>query len=128
MTLPLPLPTPSAPRTRWLNLTAGSLPYFLTRNLPPKTLKIVFTPDAETALRLQTAWQFFRPQDNALFLPDWETLPYERFSPHQDLVSERLSVLWQLKNGLADALCLCRCPRRCSGLRPRRFSWGARFG
>ena len=100
----LPLPTPSAPRVRWLNLTAGSLPYFLTQNLPPETLKIVFTPDAETALRLQTAWQFFRPQDNALFLPDWETLPYERFSPHQDLVSERLSVLWQLKNGLADAL------------------------
>ena len=99
-----PLPTPSAPRVRWLNLTAGSLPYFLTRNLPPKTLKIVFTPDAESALRLQTAWQFFRPADNALFLPDWETLPYERFSPHQDLVSERLSVLWQLKNGLADAL------------------------
>lgn len=100
----LPLPTPSAPRVRWLNLTAGSLPYFLTQNLPPETLKIVFTPDAETALRLQTAWQFFRPEDNALFLPDWETLPYERFSPHQDLVSERLSVLWQLKNGLADAL------------------------
>ena len=103
-TMTLPLPTPSAPRVRWLNLTAGSLPYFLTQNLPPKTLKIVFTPDAETALRLQTAWQFFRPSDNALFLPDWETLPYERFSPHQDLVSERLSVLWQLKNGLADAL------------------------
>ena len=100
----LPLPTPSAPRTRWLNLTAGSLPYFLTQNLPPKPPKLILTPDAETALRLQTAWQFFRPQDNALFLPDWETLPYERFSPHQDLVSERLSVLWQLKNGLADAL------------------------
>lgn len=39
-----------------------------------------------------------------MFFPDWETLPYERFSPHQDLVSERLSVLWQLKNGLADAV------------------------
>ena len=100
----LPLPTKSAPRVRWLNLTAGSLPYFLTQNLPSDQTKIVFTPDAESALRLQTAWQFFRPQDNALFLPDWETLPYERFSPHQDLVSERLSVLWQLKNGLADAL------------------------
>lgn len=100
----LPLPTKSAPRVRWLNLTAGSLPYFLTQNLPAKPPKIILTPDAETALRLQTAWQFFRPQDNALFLPDWETLPYERFSPHQDLVSERLSVLWQLKNGLADAL------------------------
>ena len=100
----LPLPTQSAPRVRWLNLTAGSLPYFLTQNLPPKPPKIILTPDAETALRLQTAWQFFRPQDNALFLPDWETLPYERFSPHQDLVSERLSVLWQLKNGAADVL------------------------
>ena len=100
----LPLPTKSAPRVRWLNLTAGSLPYFLTQNLPAKPPKIILTPDAETALRLQTAWQFFRPQDNALFLPDWEMLPYERFSPHQDLVSERLSVLWQLKNGLADAL------------------------
>ena len=122
-----PLPTPSAPRVRWLNLTAGSLPYFLTQNLPSETLKIVFTPDAESALRLQTAWQFFRPEDNALFLPDWETLPYERFSPHQDLVSERLSVLWQLKNGLADAL-FVPCPRRCSVLRPRRFCWGARFG
>ncbi|HFC6387484.1 TPA: transcription-repair coupling factor [Neisseria bacilliformis] len=100
----LPLPTKSAPRVRWLNLTAGSLPYFLTQNLPAKPPKLILTPDAETALRLQTAWQFFRPEDNALFLPDWETLPYERFSPHQDLVSERLSVLWQLKNGLADAL------------------------
>ena len=100
----LPLPSKSAPRVRWLNLTAGSLPYFLTQNLPSDQTKIVFTPDAESALRLQTAWQFFRPSDNALFLPDWETLPYERFSPHQDLVSERLSVLWQLKNGLADAL------------------------
>ena len=100
----LTLPTKSAPRVRWLNLTAGSLPYFLTQNLPSDQTKIVFTPDAESALRLQTAWQFFRPADNALFLPDWETLPYERFSPHQDLVSERLSVLWQLKNGLADAL------------------------
>lgn len=104
LTMTPPLPTPSAPRVRWLNLTAGSLPYFLTQNLPSGQTKIVFTPDAESALRLQTAWQFFRPADNALFLPDWETLPYERFSPHQDLVSERLSVLWQLKNGLTDAL------------------------
>ncbi|EMS4119493.1 transcription-repair coupling factor, partial [Neisseria gonorrhoeae] len=33
-----------------------------------------------------------------------ETLPYERFSPHQDLVSERLSALWQIKSGAADVL------------------------
>ncbi|WP_153711147.1 transcription-repair coupling factor [Eikenella corrodens] len=101
MNLPLPKP---AQKSRWPQLSAGSLPYFLASALPEKPLKLVLTPDAETALRLQTAWQFFRPQDNALFLPDWETLPYERFSPHQDLVSERLSVLWQLKNGAVDVL------------------------
>ncbi|OAM45529.1 transcription-repair coupling factor [Eikenella sp. NML99-0057] len=101
MNLPLPKP---AQKSCWPQLSAGSLPYFLASALPEKPLKLVLTPDAETALRLQTAWQFFRPQDNTLFLPDWETLPYERFSPHQDLVSERLSVLWQLKNGAADVL------------------------
>ncbi|OAM34049.1 transcription-repair coupling factor [Eikenella sp. NML96-A-049] len=101
MNLPLPKP---AQKSRWPQLSAGSLPYFLASALSGKPPKLVLTPDAETALRLQTAWQFFRPQDNTLFLPDWETLPYERFSPHQDLVSERLSVLWQLKNGAVDVL------------------------
>ena len=98
-------PIPAAKqKTVWSSLSAGSLPLVLSQNLPQGTPKIVLTADSETALRLQTAWQFFRPQDNALFLPDWETLPYEHFSPHQDLVSERLSVLWQLKNGAADVL------------------------
>ena len=28
--------------------------------------------------------------------PDWETLPYDNFSPHQDLISERLATLWRI--------------------------------
>ena len=91
-------------KSRWLNLSQGSLPLALARYLPHKRLKVVLTQDAEQALRLQTAWRFFRPHDTAVFLPDWETLPYERFSPHQDLVSERLSALWQIKSGAADVL------------------------
>ncbi|WP_107928352.1 transcription-repair coupling factor [Neisseria animaloris] len=98
-----PIPAP-AQKSRWLGLSRGSLPLMLTECLPEQPVKIILTQDVEQALRLQTAWQFFRPQDNAVFLPDWETLPYERFSPHQDLVSERLSALWQLKNGQADVL------------------------
>ena len=101
MTYTLPAP---AKKSVWPGLSRGSLPLFLAENLPEHTLKIVLTQDVEQALRLQTAWQFFRPQDTAVFLPDWETLPYERFSPHQDLVSERLSALWQLKSGQADVL------------------------
>ena len=101
MTYPIPKPRE---KSRWLNLSQGSLPLALARYLPHKQLKVVLTQDAEQALRLQTAWRFFRPHDTAVFLPDWETLPYERFSPHQDLVSERLSALWQIKSGTADVL------------------------
>ncbi|HFC6749438.1 TPA: transcription-repair coupling factor [Neisseria meningitidis] len=101
MTYPIPKPRE---KSRWPNLSQGSLPLALARYLPHKQLKVVLTQDAEQALRLQTAWLFFRPHDTAVFLPDWETLPYERFSPHQDLVSERLSALWQIKSGAADVL------------------------
>ena len=101
MTYPIPKPRE---KSRWLNLSQGSLPLALAHYLPHKRLKVVLTQDAEQALRLQTAWRFFRPHDTAVFLPDWETLPYERFSPHQDLVSERLSALWQIKSGAADVL------------------------
>ena len=98
-----PIPKPRE-KSRWLNLSQGSLPLALARYLPHRQLKVVLTQDTEQALRLQTAWLFFRPHDTAVFLPDWETLPYERFSPHQDLVSERLSALWQIKSGTADVL------------------------
>ncbi|EMT4216911.1 transcription-repair coupling factor [Neisseria gonorrhoeae] len=101
MTCPIPKPRE---KSRWFNLSQGSLPLALARYLPHKRLKAVLTQDAEQALRLQTTWRFFRPHDTAVFLPDWETLPYERFSPHQDLVSERLSALWQIKSGAADVL------------------------
>ena len=101
MNFPIPAP---AQKSRWLGLTRGSLPWALAQNLPADRLKVILTQDVEQALRVQTAWQFFRPNDTAVFLPDWETLPYERFSPHQDLVSERLSALWQVKSGQADVL------------------------
>lgn len=103
MTMSYSIPAP-AQKSRWLDLTQGSLPWALAQHLPDAPLKVVLTQDAEQALRVQTAWQFFRPADHAVFLPDWETLPYERFSPHQDLVSERLAALWQVKSGSANVL------------------------
>ena len=38
----------------------------------------------------------------AFLLPDWETLPWDSFSPHQDLVSERLATLYQIQTGAFD--------------------------
>ena len=36
--------------------------------------------------------------------PDWETLPYDTFSPHQDLISERLATLWRIRQGDVDVV------------------------
>ena len=38
--------------------------------------------------------------------PDWETLPYDTFSPHQDLISERLATLWRVQQGDVDVVLL----------------------
>ena len=35
-------------------------------------------------------------------LPDWETLPYDSFSPHHDLISERLATLYAITRGSCD--------------------------
>jgi transcription-repair coupling factor (superfamily II helicase) len=39
---------------------------------------------------------FFAPDLRCALFPDWETLPYDSFSPHQDLISERLATLWRI--------------------------------
>src|SRR5256885_7779056 len=39
---------------------------------------------------------FFAPGLRCALFPDWETLPYDSFSPHQDLISERLATLWRI--------------------------------
>jgi transcription-repair coupling factor (superfamily II helicase) len=40
---------------------------------------------------------FFAPDLRCALFPDWETLPYDTFSPHQDLISERLATLWRIQ-------------------------------
>lgn len=100
-------PIPQAKQTvYWPDLSAGSLTLLLRQHLPAQDIKIILTSDTEQAIRIQSAWQFFDPAARVVFFPDWETLPYEHFSPHQELVSERLSTLWQLRNGLVDVLLL----------------------
>ncbi|CNF10322.1 transcription-repair coupling factor [Yersinia similis] len=56
---------------------------------------ILITPDMQTALRLRDEIQQFSPQPVST-LSDWETLPYDSFSPHQDIISARLSCLYHL--------------------------------
>ena len=56
----------------------------------------IVTADASDAQRLQDELAFFAPALQTVMFPDWETLPYDTFSPHQDLISERLATLWRI--------------------------------
>jgi len=60
-------------------------------------LTALITADAATAQRLIDEMAFFAPELRYAMFPDWETLPYDAFSPHQDLISERLATLWRIQ-------------------------------
>ena len=74
-----------------------------------KSLTLVITRSTNDAIRLEQAIRFFLGLPAAedgpaitedglelLSLPDWETLPYDQFSPHQDIVSRRIRTLHRL--------------------------------
>jgi len=58
---------------------------------------VLVTADANDAQRLLEEIAFFAPTLRCALFPDWETLPYDTFSPHQDLISERLATLWRIQ-------------------------------
>ena len=68
-------------------------------------LFVIFCADPHDAHRLIEEIAYFDPAIAARAFPDWETLPYDILSPHQDLISERLEALYRLLNrGSAAAL------------------------
>src|SRR5690606_30840386 len=65
---------------------------------------VVLCADPLTAQRLADEVLLFAPDLRVRQLPDWETLPYDSFSPHQDLISERLRTLHALMQEQVDIL------------------------
>ena len=63
------------------------------REAGQKKLTAIVTADAGDARRLKDEMGFFAPGLRSVMFPDWETLPYDTFSPHQDLINERLATL-----------------------------------
>jgi transcription-repair coupling factor (superfamily II helicase) len=63
---------------------------------------LVVSETAADAQRLLEEIPFFAPRLRVHLFPDWETLPYDHFSPHHDLVSERLATLYQLLQDQID--------------------------
>ncbi len=60
---------------------------------------VVIVEDVVHADVLTREIEFYKDEKQTIFhLPDWETLPYDIFSPHQDIIAERLTTLHALNN------------------------------
>ncbi len=65
---------------------------------------LIIAHDAAQGQRLEQEIRVFEPDLRVRYLPDWETLAYEAFSPHQDLISDRLLTLYEALTGQLDAV------------------------
>jgi transcription-repair coupling factor (superfamily II helicase) len=65
---------------------------------------VIITANAFDAQRLLEEIPYFVPSLSVHLLPDWETLPYDQFSPHPDLISDRLTTLYQITQNASDVL------------------------
>ena len=101
--LSLPIPRPGQ-RSRATGLHGSSDALAIARLAAARKPLAVFTATAADGQRLLDEIRYFAPALRAHLLPDWETLPYDNFSPHQDLVSERLATLYQASHQAFDVL------------------------
>ncbi|MCK8516447.1 transcription-repair coupling factor [Methylonatrum kenyense] len=76
----------------------GALALWQMADDPQSGLVLAVTASSQDAQRLETELRFYSndASDRILVFPDWETLPYDIFSPHQDIVSQRLATLARL--------------------------------
>ena len=97
--LPQPILPPDAQQAlRWGRLHGASPALLIAATAAHfHGLVLAVAPDSQTAARLETELRVFGGAElDILAFPDWETLPYDGFSPHQDLVSQRLVALYRL--------------------------------
>jgi transcription-repair coupling factor (superfamily II helicase) len=89
-------------RRRITGLTGSADALALSRLAARETPLAVVAASAQDAQRLAEEIAWFSPKLRVCLLPDWETLPYDQFSPHPDLVSERLATLYRIQRGDFD--------------------------
>ncbi len=90
--------------TRYTRLAGSSDALALAEFARQKTPLVIVTADALEAQRLVEEIPYFAPSLKTFLLPDWETLPYDHFSPHQDLISERLATLHHIRTRACDVV------------------------
>jgi len=122
------LPTDQRPRVLWRGLAGAATGLYLARAAERlgRPLLVIARNAAEVA-RLEDELRFFaNPSLPVLAFPDYETLPYDQFSPHPDIISQRLRTLSRLP-GLATGIIVADLPTSLQRLPPRSFVDGHAF-
>ncbi len=94
-----PLPENKGDRLRWIGLYGSSKALAIANALRIHNGPIlIITPDNLMAEKLADEIGFFVSDDKLPIrhFPDWETLPYDQFSPYHDIISDRLTILSEL--------------------------------
>ncbi|RLP55812.1 MAG: transcription-repair coupling factor [Ketobacter sp.] len=82
----------------WANLQGSGSAWAISQAASQhEGLVLVITANTQHAIQLEQEIPFYAQTELQIYsFPDWETLPYDSFSPHQDIVSQRLSTLYRL--------------------------------
>ena len=102
MTFFFPAPPPSGPPRNQSGLSGAADALYLAELAKQTSPLVVVCASAWDANRLTEELRWFDSELRVCNFPDWETLPYDTFSPHPDLISERLATLYQISRGEFD--------------------------
>ncbi|MBF6621890.1 MAG: transcription-repair coupling factor [Pseudomonas stutzeri] len=119
-----PMPAASGKQT-WGNLPGAALSLAIAESASrAECFTLLLTADSQSAERLKEELAFFTPELPVLHFPDWETLPYDVFSPHQDIISQRIAALYQLPE-LTHGVLVVPITTALHRLAPKRFLLGS---
>ncbi|HRO78011.1 MAG TPA: transcription-repair coupling factor [Acinetobacter towneri] len=78
---------------RWIGNLQGSAAALLFKEIGQQNqhLFVIVARNQQHLAQLESELEFYGVKPT--IFPDWEILPYDRLSPHQDIVSERLAIL-----------------------------------
>ncbi|WP_172151204.1 MULTISPECIES: transcription-repair coupling factor [Pseudomonas] len=123
--LRLPSLPATAGKQHWGNLPGAALSLAIAEAASAaKRFTLLLTADSQNAERLQQELSFFAPELPVLHFPDWETLPYDLFSPHQDIISQRIAALYRLPE-LKHGVLVVPITTALHRLAPKRFLLGS---
>ncbi len=95
------LPSTSTPSITWGRLYGSARGLAIASAMEPhQGPLLLITSDTQSAIHLEQELRFFQGNNKQpiLLFPDWETLPYDVFSPHEDIISQRLETLYRLRS------------------------------